>query len=106
MLVVNFLSQPIELHQPGFTDSLSRHGCLKGILPESFILMFVVENADRSLHSKNEVVFRVRFKCEAAACLWVYLELDDWVFQTTCLEGDNWSAADEEFVLHDAARLE
>lgn len=55
MLIVNLLSQPVKFHKPGFADGLSRHRRLEGILPESFILMLVIEDANRSLHSKNEV---------------------------------------------------
>ena len=105
VVVVDLVTQTIELLEPCFGHSFTGHRGVECIFAELEILLFVSVGADGAFDCVEEVFAFVCEECEAAACLAVPHKFKDRVFQSTSAEGDNGSATDKELMLHNTTRL-
>mmetsp|Transcript_47794 Transcript_47794/g.64813 ORF Transcript_47794/g.64813 Transcript_47794/m.64813 type:complete len:247 (+) Transcript_47794:509-1249(+) len=102
----DFTTESAEFVEPSFTDSFTRHSSLECILSKSSIFSLVLESADSSLNCECKVLSSEGFECVTTAGLAVPHELDYGILKTTSLKGNNWSATDKEFVLHNTTGFE
>lgn len=106
MIYVDFIPKSIELQEPGLTDRLTRHCCLKGILSQLSVLMFIIENSDGALHRIDEIFSVIWLESKTTTNFTVELKFDHRIFKTSSFEGDYRCAPYEEFMLHNTTGFE